>query len=227
MTLARKALVALAFGVFALAGVPGAMAAVIYGTAVDDGNNDGNAGGFSTNTIGNTIKFYIPLSGSGTYGVGGFGTSASYSQCCGNGTMDMWLQFDGVTPGMGTLRLDFEDLDVDGIETPSGFLETVTVYANGGTSIVDDMGDLTNVADRVVEIAVGLIGDPFIVKLAFTADTTGIGYRKGTWLRNTAETLVASVETISTVPVPAALPLFGTALAAFGFMRLRRKTAAA
>ena len=167
------------------------------------------------------IEYYIPLGdASGTYGVGGFGTSSDTGN--GGGTLAMWLRFAPVTAGAGAkLNILFEDLDLMGANDPTGFFETVNVFDKDGTSIT---GNITNINSSLVAgnaatqqllqvLLPTLVDNPLYVRLDFTANYTSSG-------RNTPEYLTAEV--MQVVPIPAAIWLFGSAL--LGFIGFSRRT---
>ncbi len=121
-----------------------------------------------------------------------------------------------------TLDIDFDDLDLRGINDPDWFFESVSLTAING-AIETDLGfythadDLGATSDPFVWsldlAALGTLDNDFWIQLGFGSDTSG------NRARNTAEYLSAS---ISAVPVPAAFWLFGTAL--IGFIGVSRRT---
>jgi len=219
-----------AAGILALAQLGSAQAALIStGVPVDSNGNPVAAGNVDPN---GTISFYIPLSGghAGTFGVGGVGLSAgSFSGNGGAGSMDMYLSFSP-TAGGTTLQLLFEDLDLIGVNDPSGFLENVAVYTfdmSSQLAFVDNVSDpevvLANTNGLNQELQISLLsllplGDPFLVKLRFTA-----GAIKGT---NTVETLRANLIGTTSVPEPASLLSFGIGQIGLGFLAVRRRSRA-
>ncbi len=177
--------------------------------------------------IGNdAIKYFIPLGDtSGTYGVAGFGLAPDSGD--GGGLLTMILAFAPVNTSVnGVLTVLFEDLDLVGGNDPTGFLETVEVFDAGGTTVT---GPITNLGGLVtgdsdsqtLTVNVGaLVSNPYYLQLVFSADSPVNG-------TNTAEFLIASLDnpdgTVGLVPLPAALPLYGTGLAVMGFIGWRRR----
>ncbi|MGE0407160.1 MAG: hypothetical protein AB7O65_12755, partial [Candidatus Korobacteraceae bacterium] len=90
------------------------------------------------------ISFYIPLksSTSGVYGVtdvGGGKTAGTFSDS-GDGTsnaLTMYLLFSPVSLPVGTasLKFEFTDLDLTGVNDPYGFFETIRFYSQSGTAL--------------------------------------------------------------------------------------------
>ncbi|HSM40704.1 MAG TPA: hypothetical protein VK862_08125 [Afifellaceae bacterium] len=177
-----------------------------------------------------TIRFFVPLSSadSGTFGVG---TGTSSDTCsgggtdsCSGGTLDMYLRFDPVVSGSNLLRLEFDDLDLSGVNDPGSFLESIEIFDSLATSlalITSVPNPFVVSADpdkQIIEILVNAAAPTFWAKLTFVSGQ--IPYSSA---RNTEELLLA---TISPVPVPAALPLFAAGLAGIGAARLRRRSKA-
>ena len=175
-----------------------------------------------------SINFYIPLSGgyAGVFGVGGVGQSgSSFSGNGGAGYMDMFLSFSP-TAGGNTLQFLFEDFDLLGIETPTGFLENVAIYNAAMTmqlAFVDSANDPEVVSADPFnqELRIDLtsllpLGDPFIAKLRFSA-----GPVRG-W--NTVETVKAN---LIRVPEPSSLALFGIGFLGLTLLGARQRRRAA
>ena len=222
----------------------GAMAAPVFGTAVDSIggspiSNQDNIDGDPTTQPSNlpsgapTIEYYIPLSGSDcTYGVGGCGTGVDFGS--GGQTMSMFLEFAPLTelPANYELSVTFEDLDVDGLNDPAGFLESVEFFDQSGTSItglIDDALDIpplapSSTADTQITlpIALGQLNStPFYARFDFLANAP-------MEMQNTAEYLRASVDVSEQVnqeiPLPASVLMLLSAIGGFGFLSWRRST---
>ncbi len=172
------------------------------------------------------IKYFIPLStNSGTYGVtnsGAFGTVSDNG--IGGGVLAMNLSFLGVsTTQSSVLNIFFEDLDLIGVNDPTGFLETVQLFDNNGpitSKIIDLSSSLVSTSgvspNEMVTLSLnlGVLSDAlFGVQLRFDSSYAPGG-------DNTPEYLRAEV---SAVPLPPALPLFLTALLGLGLYRRRRQ----
>ncbi len=188
----------------------------------------------------NAIKYFIPLGHhSGTYGVGGgsgFGTTHDHG--FGGGTLSMILAFKPIDPTKnGVLSILFEDLDLIGANDPSNFLESIEIFDQTGASVaglIDDIAANIITGDanttQLLNLPLGSLGagamggnlSTYYVQLDFVASLSG--HHKG---KNTPEYLIATIDeapgTISVVPLPASLPLFGTGLAVIGFIGWRRK----
>lgn len=166
------------------------------------------------------IKYFIPLGdASGTYGVGGFGTSSDTGD--GGGVLTMILAFSPVdiTKG-GLLTILFEDLDLIGASDPAGFFESIEILDASSvslTGVITNIGGLiagdSNTQQLLSLSLATLMVDSFYLQLKFSASFTSFGH-------NTPEYLIAE---ISAVPLPAALPLFGTGLGILGFAGWRRR----
>lgn len=177
---------------------------------------------------GNAIKYFIPLRSdtSGTFGVGSLCSNAGAGTCSDSGStggnLTMNLRFDGVGIGSAVLKIVFEDLDLIGVNDPSGFLESLNVMNAAGTTLSG--GTITNISSALVDgnssiqtlvMNLLLTGDPTFLKLKFKS----IPREYGT---NTAEYLIA---TITPVPVPAAIWMMGSLLVGWlGFSGWRRRS---
>ncbi|MFN3230773.1 MAG: PEP-CTERM sorting domain-containing protein [Alphaproteobacteria bacterium] len=170
------------------------------------------------------IGMFIPLSGgfAGTYGVGGVGTSGgTFSP--GVGRMDLYLRFDVTEAGMHDLNLIFTDLDLDGVNDPSRFFESVRIYDAGGTQLahVDEDDDpFVTFAEaddqQIIRIPV-IANDPFFVRLRLRADTRNFSGQ----VSNTQEALFASL-VFTGVPEPGLLGLMMIGTGALVLHRRRR-----
>jgi len=216
----------------------------VTGIAVGDINSTGQVGIQDPNT--GVVKYYIPLNGddSGVYGVddspkcgiGSVGTCSDSGSGFGYDdeskfALRMNIYFDLsnlVNKDNAVLDIWFDDLDLVGINDPGWFFESVSVSGKKAG------GALTNIASTKTlasEISTAT-QDPFTWSLSLSSldlDNTD----NDVWIQlecdskmtitgsasNTPEYLKA---TISTVPVPAAVWLFGTAL--IGFVGMSRKT---
>lgn len=207
--------------------------------AIGDNPDTQSVGTTANRGIGNdAIKYFIPLgTGDGTYGVDDFGTSHDHG--FGGGKLSMILAFKPINPTKnGVLSILFEDLDLIGANDPVNFLESIEIFDQTGASVTG--GFITDIAANIItgdadttqllslplgSLGAGAVGSnlsTYYVQLDFIASLTG--HHQG---KNTPEYLIATIDevqgTISVVPLPASLPLFGTGLAVIGFIGWRRK----
>ena len=185
--------------------------------------------------LSNAITYFIPLSSAPatcTYG-DGCGMTADIGS--GGTAMSMFLEFAPVTPLLGgVLTIQFDDLDLKNANDPYGFFESIQIFDSNSAELTPLISDIllsalitapAPAADNITTLALPIAGgvvvsNPFYVELVFRAqyDYTG---------KNTAEYLTATFwqesGSVSEVPVPAALPLFGTGLGIMGFIGWRRK----
>ena len=211
------------------------------------GDSSMNGDGFGvqdTNT--GVVEYFIPLNedDSGVYGVVGSLPNtcpAGTGTCSDSGTgfgytdasaLTMYLYFDLsslANKENAVLDLWFEDLDLDGIHDPNWFYESVSVTGITGGVTTDIAGPYT-LASSISSAtqdpftwslslsSLGPLQDDVWIQLGFGSKTDNNG--NTVYATNTPEYLKA---TISTVPIPAAIWLFGTAL--IGFVGMSRKTA--
>ena len=173
-----------------------------------------------------TIGFYIPLTGSKTYGVNKGGLKSDYcSPRCEGGTLTMFLLYDTVVLGPHLLTLDFTDLDLAGANDPNGFLELVQIYGRESSSW-NSFGKFTNISQafayepdhQVIQLPVDVQGSSYIAKLVLKTENNPF------WAAyNTKEFLYTSIEAVTPVPLPAAFPMFGAAIAGLFGLRLARR----
>jgi hypothetical protein len=209
--------------------------ATVIGVAVGSNGSLGNPVGTSSN---GTISFYALLNGSGTYGVGGAGLTSDtctigfFSSSCTGGRLDMWLRFAPVTLGANILTLQFTDLDLFGVNDPSYFLESVSIFDSSLTKLafVDSALDpevvQANYNQQTLSLALNVANNPYFTRLTFR--TAFNGASRGTYA-NTIETLLATMTAVpppppptTSVPEPDALSLLGAGLLLVGFA-VRRK----
>src|SRR5262249_1331967 len=191
------------------------------GTGPDGGNQLGAP----------AIQYYIPLASSGsvTYGVNG-GTSSDSG--FGGQTLNMWLLFQPLSPSPSNavLTVKFQDLDLNGANDPSNFLESLRLFDKNGnplTPVITSISQLIgngslsgNSDQQILPLALGVISNPLYLELSFKSCLNGPNCSgSGT---NTAEYLLA---TVTTVPLPGTLVLFGSALVGVCGLARRRKKA--
>jgi hypothetical protein len=229
----QKRIISVATVLLAMSWMNPAISAV-YGTPVESLGSFNQVGLPLTST--GKIKYYIPLNAadSGTYGVVGPGNTCPLGAgtCSDSGygsgywdadalTMNLHFDLSG-KPSEATTHLNlwFKDLDLDGVNDPYWFWESVSVSAqNGGASLgtgpIFEGSDIPTSSSDAFSwslplAGLGALGDDLWVQLGFGSYAKYHAY-------NSAEYLKASV-----VPVPAAIWLFGTAL--IGFVGMSRRT---
>jgi hypothetical protein len=210
--------------------------ATVIGVAVSGSGSLGSPVGTASSD--GTISFYALLNGSGTYGVSGAGmtpdtcTIGLWSNTCTGGTLDMWLRFSPVTLGANVLTLQFSDLDLFGVNDPSYFLESVSIFDSSLTSLayVDSAADpevvQANYNQQTLSLALNVTNNPYFTRLTFRTGFNGAS--RGSYV-NTIETLLATMSAVpsSSVPEPGALSLMGAGLLLVGLAVRRRKHRAA
>lgn len=175
-----------------------------------------------------SIGFFIPLSteNAGVFGVTNLGsgqTAGTFSDY-GGGTenadaLTMYLRFSPVAAPAATasMRFDFVDLDLSGVNDPQGFFESVRFYDASGLALTPTItvvgqssssplpfsvtGNSTNQTILFPDIA-SMVNDPFYLELRFRSSYTGTG-------RNTIESLIATL-TSEAAPPPQQVPEPGT-----------------
>ena len=183
-----------------------------------------------------SVNFYALLNGSATYGYNGGGMSADnctisyYTNNCGGGTLDMWFRFEGVNLGPNVLTLQYNDLDLAGVNDPGYFLESVRVYRNNSTSTLAYINEewdagvdqpASNYNTQLIELDINVNTSPvFYVRTRYVT-TFRSDAPRGNYT-NTVESVRATL-----VPEPGMLSLLGAGLLAAGLLGQRRRQAAA
>ena len=217
--------------------------AVYVGVAVDSLYSSTAVGTGNVDSSG-VITFYIPLNPapgntSGTFGVTPVGSSSyaglqsdtcnAYSSGC-VGSLDMFIHYAGPTIGVNTFSYDFIDLDISGANDTSSFFETASIELFDGN--IGSLGAAVVFSALAPPSATGdknsqqltvsgnvTSNDGVWAHLRFTSSLLATS---GTW-RNTPETVYAWAGPVTVIPLPAALPLYGTGLAIMGLIGWRRK----
>jgi hypothetical protein len=211
----------------------------VMGIVVDDNTKMTSTGGIQDSN--GEVTYYIPLAQSygGVYGTMGTGGCAIIGTCSDSGSGYRYDEADGLTMNIyfdlsglsnrdnAILEIEFDDLDLVGINDPDWFYESVSLKANNGGPAEINLGpykENTDIPGAISDpftwsldlASLGTLKDDFWIELGFGSDTSG------KHARNTAEYLSAS---ISAVPVPGAVWLFGTALLGLVGFSKRRKAA--
>lgn len=209
-------------GVCALSVTSNASAVPVTGVAVDNFTSQTSVGGptvFRNALGGDAIKYFIPLTNSGTctYGVN-CGTSSDTGY--GGTVMSMNLMFNPVVANVAaTLSVNFEDLDLIDANDPWWFLEEVQVFDGNGSALTNLIVDINDplvtgdaVTQQLLSIDLGVLTDTtYFTTLKFSADSKYYG-------RNTPEYLIATIDQV-TVPEPAMVLLLGVGLLSIGAVR--------
>jgi hypothetical protein len=199
---------------------------VNYGVPVSGFGMTSTVGDYNSTT--GQIGYFLPFSGGyrGVYGVSGVGMSADTAQAPSSGSMNMFLKFAPTTLGANTLRLTFDDLDIMGANDPAGFLESVEIFLQDGTSLalIDQATDPWVISApangiQVMQVPFTVAQNPLYIKLGFRANTNALTG----WWENTKEFMTATITPVAaSVPEPMTLGL--TALGLLGLVSLRRRS---
>jgi len=206
-------------------------------------------------TSGGKIKYYIPLtsdgSTSGTYGVNPSTCANGAGTCSDSGSgygyddasglkMNIFFDLSG-QPQSASAELDFvfDDLDLTDINDPYKFFESMSLSYWNGSAFASLGSTIKNTSDMAGDVDVSAT-DPITWSLDLASILVDLNSSQtndnGFWIQlgfgskydwngtNTPEYLTASLA-VSSVPVPAAIWLFGTAL--IGFVGMSRKTVVA
>lgn len=198
------------------------------------------------NTGTGAIGFYVPLNSAdnGTYGIdidgaGPKGEAGTFSDSkagpfTNSNALTMYLRFTPIAPfplESAVLSFSFVDLDLIGVNDPSGFTETIQFFSatnSALTSVITTSpgsgssplaytvtGNSTSQTIVFSDVRSILSADPFYVKLVFGSKEV----YSGTY-RNTIESLTATLTTsTATVPEPTSMLLLGSGLVALGVWR--------
>jgi hypothetical protein len=192
------------------------------------------------------IGFYIPLNSTynGTYGVdtnpSGFkvGTSSDsqYGPFNNSDALTMYLQYTPLASSLpanltsAVLTFNFTDLDLQNVNDPYGFFETVQFMSGSGAALSDKIyvngqntlgynytvvGNSTSQTITFGDIRSFITGDPFYAELTFGSQMT----QSGKW-RNTLEYLNTTL--VTSVPEPSSLLLLSFGMLGLAWW-LRRK----
>ena len=196
------------------------------------------------NTATGAMGFYIPLNSAdnGTYGIdiaGPKGEAGTYADSAAgpwinSNALTMYLRFSPLAPfplASAALTFAFVDLDLIGVNDPSGFTETVQFFSASNSALTPVIttspgsgssplaytvaGNSNSQTISFSDIRSILSTDPFYVKLVFGSKEI----YSGTYT-NTMESLIATLATsTATVPEPTSILLLGIGLIAMGVGR--------
>lgn len=237
-----------------------ASAVIVDGTAVE-----GIGSSADTGVPGSPIEYFIPLrqNTSGVYGAAndfdgpsacadGTGTCADSGYGFGyddSGALTMNIFFDlNTIPTLATAQLDFwfGDLDLQGVNDPTGFFESVSLSLWDGNGDGSSLDLVQATAKAPGDVTAGTLDTSGTDPITWSLDLAALGFldelensrstQDGFWVQlgfgsyysgkkgtNTPEYLKAKLEvTPAVVPIPSAVWLFGSAL--IGFIGISRRT---